>query len=271
MEQPSTPTLIGVHADQPSVGSMRLHGRWLLLARMLWIAIFISTLLYFCANLLLDSYGLVTTILLVAATSVWFAVSFGLFLRKSNDRVILLFSLALVLVGTIIVPPYPAPLYVGISWIWEICLDVLEFLAQAAILIFYLFPDGRFVPHWTRWLALIWIVVSLDGNLPSFLSAYNAWSSPFSFSIYRLIEIAFFGSIVFAQLYRYRRVSSPVQRQQTKWVVFAIAIATLRKNWSFRPMKSRQRASASTTPASWPSCTLPWLWRMCSGAGRSPA
>ena len=161
MDQPSTSTLRGVHADQPSVGSMRLYGRWLLFARMIWIAIFVSTLLYFCANLLLDSYGVVTTILLVAATSVWFAVSFVLFLRKSNDRVILLFSLALVLVGGIIVPPYPAPLYVGITWVWEISLDMLEFLAQAVILIFYLFPDGRFVPRWTRWLALVWIVVSL--------------------------------------------------------------------------------------------------------------
>jgi signal transduction histidine kinase len=224
MEQPSTSTLIGVHAGQPSAGSMRLQGRWLLLARMLWIAIFISTLLYFCANLLLDSYGVVTAILLVAATSVWFAVSFVLFWRKSNDRVILLFSLALVLVGGIMVPPYPAPLYVGISWIGEISLDVLEFLAQAVILIFYLFPDGRFVPHWTRWLALGWIVVSLDGNLPSFLSAFNAWSSPFSLSIYKLVEVAFYGSLVFAQLYRYRHVSSPVQRQQTRWVVFACAI-----------------------------------------------
>jgi drug/metabolite transporter (DMT)-like permease len=93
MERPSTSLLTGVHTDQPSVGSVRLHGRWLLLARMLWIAIFISILLYFCANLLLDSYDVVTTILLLAATSVWFAVSFVLFWRKSNDRVTLLFSL----------------------------------------------------------------------------------------------------------------------------------------------------------------------------------
>src|SRR5207253_1509609 len=69
-----------------------------------------------------------------------------------------------------------------------------------------------------------WVAVSLDGNLPSFLAAFNAWSSPFSFSLYRLVEVAFFGSLVFAQLYRYRRVSSPIQRQQTKWVVFAFTI-----------------------------------------------
>ena len=74
-----------------------MHGHWLVLARMLWIAIFALTLVVFCANLLVGSYGVVTTILLVADTSVWFAVSLVLFWRKSTDRAILLISLLLVL------------------------------------------------------------------------------------------------------------------------------------------------------------------------------
>jgi hypothetical protein len=77
----------------------RLHGRLLVLARMLWLAIFILTLVVFCANLLVGNYGLLTTILLVAVTSVWFAVSLVLFWRKSSDQAILLFSLLLVLTG----------------------------------------------------------------------------------------------------------------------------------------------------------------------------
>ena len=32
------------------------------------------------------------------------------------------------------------------------------------------------------------------------------------------------GSLVFVQVYRYRYVSTPVQRQQTKWVVFGIIV-----------------------------------------------
>ena len=31
--------------------------------------------------------------------------------------------------------------------------------------------------------------------------------------------------MVFAKLYRYRRVSTPIERQQTKWVVFGLAVA----------------------------------------------
>jgi signal transduction histidine kinase len=146
--------------------------------------------------------------------------------RKSNDRVILLFSLAFLLIGGIFLPPFPAALYGGIPWFWELPLDILESLAQAAFLVFYLFPDGQFVPRWTRWLALAWIVLSFDQNIPTFINvgALNPWNSPFSLFLYRLVETAFFGSFVFAQLYRYRHVSTPLQRQQTKWVVFAFAI-----------------------------------------------
>jgi hypothetical protein len=37
--------------------------------------------------------------------------------------------------------------------------------------------------------------------------------------------LAFVGSGLLAQLYRYRHVSNPVQRQQTKWVVYGITAA----------------------------------------------
>ena len=224
MRLPAASSLTGVNLDSASGSDAGLTGRRLLFARIGWIAMFVSTLLFFCTNLLVDSYDLVTTILLVAVTSVWFAVSVVLFWRKSNDPVILLFSLALLLVGGIFLPPFPVRLFAGISWMWEFPLDLLEFLAQAAFLIFYLFPDGRFVPRWTRWFALGWIIISLDGNLPRFFGALNAWNSPFTLSLYKLLEVGFGVSLLFAQFYRYQRVSSPVQRQQTKWIVLAFAI-----------------------------------------------
>jgi len=39
------------------------------------------------------------------------------------------------------------------------------------------------------------------------------------------IFIGLIGSMVLAQVYRYQRVSSPVERQQTRWVVFGVAVA----------------------------------------------
>ncbi len=43
--------------------------------------------------------------------------------------------------------------------------------------------------RWTRWLALAWIVLSFDQNIPTFINvgALNPWNSPFSLSIYRLV------------------------------------------------------------------------------------
>src|SRR5207253_1683222 len=40
-----------------------------------------------------------------------------------------------------------------------------------------------------------------------------------------LLVIGAGAALVLIQLYRYRRVSSPLQRQQTKWVVFGFAVA----------------------------------------------
>src|SRR5712692_1522334 len=146
----SAPREARVGTDRQSQGDTRLHGHWLILARMVWIAIFVLTLVVFCANLLVGSYGLATTILLVAATSVWFAVSLVLFWRKSTDRAILLISLQLVLTGGVFFPPLPLAL--GSDGAWWAPIDILVVLATVMLTFVYTFPDGRFVPGFTRWL-----------------------------------------------------------------------------------------------------------------------
>jgi hypothetical protein len=198
----------------------RLHGHWLVLARLLWLAIFILTLVVFCANLLVGNYGLLTTIVLVAVTSVWFAVSLALFWRKSSDRAILLFSLLLVLTGGVFFPPIPVALArVGVWWV---PIFVVEALAGVTLSFGYTLPDGRFIPGFTRWLALGWIIVSLV-PIP-ILGVVDHLSNWWLSLPYTLVRIAFYCSLALALLYRYRRRSTPVQRQQIKWVVFAATI-----------------------------------------------
>ena len=205
--------------DRQSKGVTRLHGHWLVLARILWIVIFFLMLVVFCANLLVGSYGLVPTILLIADTSVWFAVGLVLFWRKSSDRAILLISLQLVLTGGFFFPPLPLALWN--YGVWWVPIDFLGLLAGVTLTFVYTFPDGRFVPGFTRWLALGWIAVSLVPDpTPGAFYPWHWWLSP----LYTLVRIAFYCSLAFALLYRYRRMSTPVQRQQIKWVVFASAI-----------------------------------------------
>ncbi len=75
--------------------------------------------------------------------------------------------------------------------------------------LFYLFPDGRFVPAWTRWLPFGWLI----GYLSSLLAP--------TLTVYMLpLVVALVISAPVSQIYRYVRVSNALQRQQTKWIAF---------------------------------------------------
>src|SRR5215208_7622061 len=90
--------------------------------------------------------------------AVWFAVAALIFWRRSDDRMGLFASLALLTFGTVtytftleaLTIRYPA---------WDVPVSLLHFLGSATFGLFlYLFPDGRFVPRWTSWVALTWII-----------------------------------------------------------------------------------------------------------------
>ncbi len=81
----------------------------------------------------------------------------------------------------------------------------------------YLFPNGKFTPRFTRTLAVVPYLATMWVGL--FPQDNSVWTS--------ILEIATFlyisGGLV-SQVYRYRKVSTPEERQQTKWVVFALGI-----------------------------------------------
>jgi hypothetical protein len=83
-------------------------------------------------------------------------------------------------------------------------------------LIASLFPNGRFIPRWTRWLVIGWILWGIVFILLRDL--------PFAYLVDRLVWFGLVASLIGAQFYRYRYVSSPIERQQTKWLVFAASI-----------------------------------------------
>src|SRR5215218_1541253 len=117
----------------------------------------------------------------------------------------------------------PIPLFtLDLSPFWTVSARVVGFLGAASFALFaYVFPDGRFVPRWSRWLALAAIMVVAPGSLfpHSLLSTLR----------YPLVNVlgsfVLVGMVLFVQGYRYTRVSDATQRQQTKWVVLGLVVA----------------------------------------------
>lgn len=91
-----------------------------------------------------------------------------------------------------------------------------------AIHFFLLFPDGRFVPGWTRLNALCWSVYCLAWGL--FPGMPLSLLDPFEASLGAFLILMLLGWTVglLAQAVRYRR-ADPRQRAQTKWVLIVIA------------------------------------------------
>jgi len=80
--------------------------------------------------------------------------------------------------------------------------------------------SGQFVPHWMRWTPVLF----LAGLVPTAFVAPLMPNTLGEWLTY-LVSLGVLAMGVLLQLYRYRRVSSPLQRQQTKWVVFGLAVS----------------------------------------------
>jgi hypothetical protein len=93
---------------------------------------------------------------------------------------------------------------------------LLTYLSPIQLLFFAaLFPTGRWA---ARWLGRVLIGLSLIDILPNFFP-----SMPFA-GLEALFVLTAFPLVVGSMVYRYRRLSTPVERQQTKWVVFGLSL-----------------------------------------------
>jgi hypothetical protein len=172
-----------------------------------------------------------------------------IFWSKRNDGMALLVSAALLTFGATVFPVIAIP-----SLEWMIRLIQVIGIAMAGLTIF-LFPNGRFFPVWTRLLALglgVWLTALLV--FPEVTSTVSslAWLNPvhtvvqliawllatdvsagaFDQAVQSVRTVGFvsmmiggFGAGAAAQVYRYLHTSDPAERQQTKLVVFGLAVA----------------------------------------------
>ncbi len=176
----------------------------------------------------------------------------AIFRTRSNDWITLFISLALLTFGVTVTSLEGAssPLHSLTFYRPGLTLPValLRSLGLGMfLLVFYLFPDGLFVPRWTRPLAVIWGVWLVAWSLFNSQGPGLMVLSPvvkfflrmlttnpnslqemgYSLRLYSLgfVLALWFGSGVAAQIFRYTRVSSPLQRHQTKFVVLGLVVA----------------------------------------------
>jgi len=231
----------------------RVPRRWIVFARGIWITLVVLTLAVFftslpvyvaqlqtpCAStaceyqqfthaqgetlkgigLSLGDYAAFTVGLLLVTIVVCLVVSTFIVWRRPDDRMALLVALLLVTfgpTGVTATAPAASP--------WLLPDECVTFLTTAFfVLVFLLFPSGRFVPHWMRWTLVVVLAVQVPFTF--FPNAPFMLNTSF-FQLGWLVFLSELAIVALVQLYRYRRVSSPLERQQTKWVVFGLAVPT---------------------------------------------
>ena len=236
-----------------SAAQTRLSGSWLVIARAVWLALVVPGLLLFVIGLpvyyaflqkacvdsttcniagAMTEKGLRALAALGASASgyaaffttfwaiifvVWSGVGFLIFWRRSNDGMALLTAFFLVMFNT---GPTTSALSVTYPAL-ALPVFLVGLLGQVSLWLFFLlFPSGRLVSRWMGLIIPLTIIQAVLFVAPP-ASPFSANTTPGWFN--GLLALTTDGSIIVSQVYRYRHASAAVERQQTKWVAFAVA------------------------------------------------
>lgn len=159
----------------------------------------------------------------VAFAVVCLAVAIVIHRHRSDDLMALFVTLLIVLLGTTFWETFK-PLgdqYPALWWLGKSLTNLGDLLW---VLFFFLFPDGRFVPRWTRLFSIVLGVWFL--NIVIFPGSVLDWAT-WSETVLGVVLLVFLLTGAASQAYRYRRVSGVVERQQSKWVIFGFGTGLL--------------------------------------------
>jgi hypothetical protein len=228
----------------------RLRGGWLRIAWVLWVILALPCLVNFLASipnyllavqascqpgacvagqpttatsLVLRQFGLsvgayaTISVALVGVTALVYCGAAAIIVwRKPSDWMALLVSSMFVTQGLYENNFLQGP-FDNLASPWHVVGLAIAYTSPVQVLaVCALFPNGKFVSRWIGWTLLALCLIDVT---PSFFPAMplsNLLESFFVLSAFPLVA----GSMV----YRYRRASTPVEQQQTKWVVFGLLV-----------------------------------------------
>jgi len=145
-----------------------------------------------------------------------------LFRHRFENPAVAVISIFLLLYGIIMTGPLENW---GLYWLgtMDFAITVQTLLmATPTLALLLLFPNGKFIPGWTGWV----LVASLPWNVLALLAPVFPYRAD---DLTDLLVLAFFWIAmlclgIYAQIYRYRHVSTHDERQKTRWVLFGFAL-----------------------------------------------
>lgn len=144
-----------------------------------------------------------------------------IFYRKSNEILGLLGTLMLFTLGCTFTP-FTFALSEMTPYI-QFFIRILESIGfSALIFFFFLFPTGRFLPKWSLVLALTLSVL----RAPGFIAPGTVFDMQHISPVLGFAWLFVWAcSLIGIQWYRYKKEMGPLERQQTKWVVYGLLLA----------------------------------------------
>jgi signal transduction histidine kinase len=173
--------------------------------------------------------NIATVLISLATASLSLFLAAMLFRQRSDEGMALFTSYCLLLHGIFSSGPLEIlDLYITRSPAYFQLLNggVVE---PIIMLLFLIFPDGRFVPRGSRWLAagLLLLPAWTIFLQPLVTQSGGDLTNPVnlgSFALGMTLWVTLGGGIFYAQVYRYRYVSNSVQRLQMKWLIYGLGV-----------------------------------------------
>lgn len=236
--------LAGIATAVPAAVPLEWRGRSVIVARLVWAALVVQACVLSAISVVARYHQLshppadvraqlahaglspvVYATYLTAVNGVYAlvccAVAALIIRHRRHDRIGLFASLYLVLFGLTNSPEMQAVVvgYPALALPANVSLFLLLLVLMG---FFFVFPDGQIVPRRARFPLLVGAAVS---TLVFVLTGASIVADPPDW----LGQMMIVGSVggIAAQFYRYVRVADPLQRQQTKWVVFGASAAIL--------------------------------------------
>lgn len=167
----------------------------------------------------LGVYAGVVSLLQLATYAGFLGVAAVLFWRRRDDPMSICTVWVLALL-TLTMSGYMTAV-IDLDGPWGFLIYAAIIAANGAIILFFaLFPSGSFAPRALRWYAPLLILLNSVVTV-----AVVAAGDRGLFSLpYLLVQSLWMVSMLVAQVYRYRRISTPDERRRTQWVVGVLVV-----------------------------------------------